>query len=138
MANFDYSEAQQVAKDLIEEFAAGRTLTILTSDSRANDPDKPWRGSKFPHTEAPEDTDPDPNPNAVTAPGVIIAYDEPTEEQLARGSMRCLVAYTGMDQAVDVSRAHAIKDGERVWSINSVNILQPGPSVIIYEFEVYQ
>lgn len=137
---FDYAESRADAVELIEEFAAGATVTIVSSDPRPADPDYPWEGSLYPHTGPGEAGDPD--GLRITVPGVVVAYDErKNPAEVSRGSKRLLVAAKHVEDvapAADVKRGDSVRFGDEVWQIKAVSILKPGALAILYDLEVGQ
>jgi hypothetical protein len=121
---------QAIAKRLIE--ANGRDVTLLDSGSTLFDATKPWLGVTDNFNEA--------TATKITAKAVFIDYKEQVidGELIKRGMKRCLVAFTGLSSQVDVSNFEGIDDGAVVWKIEGVKIVQPGTSVVIYEFMVSQ
>jgi len=126
----DYVNMQAIAKRLIE--ANGRDVTLLDSGSTLFDATKPWLGVTDNFNEA--------TATKITAKAVFIDYKEQVidGELIKRGMKRCLVAFTGLSSQVDVSNFEGIDDGAVVWKIEGVKIVQPGTSVVIYEFMVSQ
>lgn len=138
---FNYAKAQALAERLIGE--NGRAITLRQSSATLFDVSKPWRGSADPATEAAPGTE-------VSAIGVFVNQADQdnfghveTDEAgtlLKRGEKRCLVAETELNPLADVSRFETLRDdtNSQVWRIVEVNILEPGPSRILYDFILSQ
>lgn len=131
-----HDEFAVLASELIAE--NGRDITLLQSGTTASDPTKPWRGQSDAATTGTPGT-------SIAVKGVFInqantddfGYREKDRlNQLFKdGRQHCLVAAQGI---ADVSQFDAIKDGTRIWRITNANILQPGTTRILYDFQLDQ
>jgi hypothetical protein len=127
-----------MAKRLIEKY--GRTISILASSPAPANPAKPWRGSAKPHTED--------DPTTVLAKGAFVGLslaelgftETDVDGQLhKRGAKFCLVAPSGLVPVdTDISQYDAILDGDSVWRIQKVHVLEPGDLRLFYAIEVVQ
>lgn len=132
MAAFDYTEFQNTAKELIEEF--GRSVTLNRFDDAVADVNKPWRGGA--PRAAPDDT--------VSAIGVFV--DTITSRSLGilidrdgneTGESRVLIIATASAPGKDLRLFNELLDTDgELYTITSLNVLQPGPAEILVAFKV--
>lgn len=137
---FDYVESQDDAAELVEEFAAGQVLTIVSADKRPADPAKPWNGSKYPATGPGEASDP--SKLRITVPGVVVDYDEQQNPaEVARGSKQIIVAakpVLAYAPSTDVKRWGVVYQGAKAWNVRSAKPFDPAGTPLFYIIEVGQ
>lgn len=109
----------------------GRPMTVRKLSRAAGDATMPWRG---PDT-APEDGYEYEQPVI----GVVTEYDEDEidGEQVRRGDKRLLVA-AKPNAGTDLLKSDSLLDEGQVYGIIRGNLLKPGVTEILYEFQVRQ
>ncbi len=136
---FEYQQIIAAVDELIPQF--GRTITLLKTPRAAADADKPWNGPAEWNDASP------PAGHSIGVSAVFVgeaakfsgtqppfAADE-TGSLIRRGNSGYLVS--GSVNA-DLREFDRIDDGGQLWKINAVNVLQPGPTVLLYGLEVSQ
>ncbi len=107
----------------------GRQITVTKSGSAPVVGGKPWQGvSNAAGSGSPGATS--------TVYGVFTEYAERQIDGtiIRRGDKKCLVAGT----AAGLETYDAIKDGAATWQIVKTTTLEPGPTRLLYEFQVRQ
>lgn len=127
----NYANFRNLAERLIEE--NGRTLTLLRQDiGNFTDPAKPWADS----TEAGE--------IRFDVLGVVIEFEKEAidGETVRLGDKQILIAAksvedeSGSTTNIDIEDYDIILDGTVRWTIVQVELIEPGPSRILYEVHV--
>lgn len=117
--------------DLAEELIAenGRPMTVRKLSRTPADPAKPWRG--------PAATAPAGYEFEVEAIGVVVDWteEEYEQDQTRRDSKRLLIAAKPHVTA-DLKSADSLLDEGLVYSLSKANLLKPGTTAIMYEFQV--
>lgn len=130
IAGIDYAAMAAMTESMIA--ANGRLIMLLASNTTASDAAKPWRGVTKPYTK-PDDAGSEIGP----VYGLEVAYAERDidGDKVKRGDKKFLVAALNI---VDVKLYEGIDDGGDVWSIVAAELLQPGPTRLLYTFQVRQ
>jgi hypothetical protein len=128
MAN--YVRLAATAQRLIEK--NGRIVKFVRFDLDANDVDKPWRGP----AELPESpytpVVPYPEAKAVVVPYV----EKDIDGSLIRvGDKRLFVAVNSLPDD-DLELYNAVVDGEALYRIVNVSLLNPGEVRLLYEMQI--
>ena len=128
-----YDRLRATAKRLVDKY--GREITLVQSSTTPEDADKPWRGSEEPAS------GPSTYGTRIAVTGAFVRVTEKDEPFLLvkRGAMAVIVASSDLSSEVDVSQFETVVDTDgSIWHIVGVNVVHPGPSVVIYSFEVEQ
>ena len=129
----NYTSFRSLAERLIE--ANGRSLTLVRRDQgNPTDSDKPWRDS----TEA--DT------VSTTLTGLFVEYEKEDFDGslIRRGDKKILIAAKSVEDEsassvnVKIEDYDHILDGTVRWKIVAVDLIEPGPSRVMYEIQVRQ
>lgn len=129
-----HDEFADLAVELIAE--NGRPMTVRKLSRTPADASKPWRG-------------PSADPGLgyefeVEAIGVVVDWteEEYEEDQTRRGSKHLLIAAKPWAEAVptpiDLMTADSLLDDGGVYSLSKGNLLKPGTTAIMYDFQVRQ
>lgn len=107
----------------------GRSVTLAKLSRTPEDSDQPWRG-----------TDPDPEVGyefSLEVVAVFIDYneDEIDGDAVRRGDKRLLVAAKPV-AGTDLLKADCLLDDGSVYGIIRGNLLKPGTTEILYDFQV--
>ena len=136
-----YTEFVELVDELIGEF--GRTARLLSTTRDPNDSTKPWNGP----TEWDDATAPVEKFAEIVA-AFIGRRLSLTSGQVAGRTFSTLEPYltnTANDiflvsgsATQDFSKFDKLLDGEEVWNIINVAVIQPGSVVVAYAIEVYK
>jgi hypothetical protein len=101
----------------------GRTVTLIHQGNTPLDTDKPWRAqATYPRAQ-------------VTGQAVFTEREIVNEEtNTKRQGEVLLFAANATDEALE--DFDAVEDGGRLWRLTNGRVIQPGPTRIMYEFEV--
>jgi hypothetical protein len=129
MNAIDYGAMAAMTESTIA--ANGRAITLVKSGSTPVSSGEPWKGVS--------------NPITVASPGGAISgifglFLDYTEKEIdgttiKRGDQKCLVAALGI---ADVTQYGGVKDSGSTWSIVKASLLQPGPTRLLFEFQLRQ
>jgi len=122
----DYAAMGAMVESLIA--ANGREVGLVPPGSTANVSGKPWKGVSDAFTT-------DPATGVLTVFGLSVDYNEREidETNVKRGDKKFLVAAISI---VDVTGYAGLRDGEEIWKVVKVSALQPGPTRLLYTFQV--
>lgn len=127
----NYVKIAATAKRLIE--ANGRTVSLVRLDRDPADPDMPWRGPAVVDS-APYDPLDYPSPKAVIVP---YTEDDIDGTLVRHGDKRAYVAATSTAvAALNLAEYDGLIDNGEQYKIVSVNILNPGEIIILYEMQL--
>jgi hypothetical protein len=127
----NYTNFRNLAERLIEE--NGRTLTLVKLDEgNPVDVAEPWRAS----TEADE--------ISFDVLGVFIKYEKDAidGEFIMQGDKQVLIAAKSVEDESGSAAEIAIEDYEEIvdggqrWRIMDVDLIEPGPSRVLYDLQV--
>lgn len=139
---FDYTEITGVVNELIPEF--GRPISLLKTPRAPANAAEPWKGPA---------SWSDPSPPAghkldgvsaiwvsddatnLISQGSIAEFRDVADGLIRRGKSGFLVSGTVAD---DLTQFDRLDDGGKLWKIDAVNVLKPGPTVLLYGLEVSQ
>jgi hypothetical protein len=109
----------------------GRDMTVRKFSRTPADANKPWRG--------PSPQDPPGYEFEVTARAVVIDWTEQEvrDDQTRRDSKRLLIA-AKPHPTNDLKSADSLLDEGQVYSLSRGNLLKPGTTSIMWEFQVRQ
>lgn len=109
----------------------GRAMVLRKLSRTPEDDTMPWRGTSTDPEEGYEYEQP--------VVGVVTDYneDEIDGDQIHRGDKRLLVA-AKPNAGIDLLKADSLLDEEQVYGIIRGNLLKPGVTEILYEFQVRQ
>jgi len=118
---FDYSGLIATADQLISDF--GRDVTIRRKSTTPTDPTKPWR-----------DVEPFPAGDSLTVKAVIVPQDA---EQQPGSRVRRDTATAHIAAAADGGNEletfdEILEADDKVWKIIDVQVIDPGPSRVLY------
>lgn len=139
---FDYSEITAVIDELLPEF--GRPITIMKTPRAPANAAEPWKGPAVWNDASP--------PSGHKLSGVSALwvssgatnlvsqvatgkYQDIADGLIRRDSSGFIVSGT---VAADLTQFDRIDDGGQLWKIDAVNVLKPGPTVLLYGLEVSQ
>lgn len=139
---FDYSEITAVIDELLPEF--GRPVTILKTPRTPANAAEPWKGPAAWNDASPPSGHKVSGISALWVSGdatnlvsqnPVGEFRDSLEGLIRRGSSGFLVSGT---VAADLTQFDRIDDGGQLWKIDAVNVLKPGPTVLLYGLEVSQ
>jgi len=127
----NYTKAAATALKLLS--ANGRPVTLVKINRTPSDPNKPWEGS---------DNTPD---TTVTATAVFV--DPVSEKDLGRNLKRgptdgitkgFQIAFISAAEnpGVDLSEYDRMIDNGVVYTVDEIDVLKPGNTILMYEFRV--
>lgn len=136
---FDYRQIVATVDELIPQF--GRAITLMKTPRAAADADKPWNGPAE-WNDANHPPGHSLSVDAIFVGGAAkfsgtrppFVADE-AGSLIRRGNSGYLVSGSVNS---DLRQFDRIDDGGQLWKINAVNVLQPGPTVLLYGLEVSQ
>lgn len=128
---FDYSELVTLAQDLIAEY--GRDVDLVKSSTTSQNPAQPWRQPADPAVN-------DPAAPRFTAKAVFAEQrEEPGDGLLPRGFRGFLIAPPLVAPPFPPEEAELIKEvGAGSWGVRRVEVVKPGPTVVLYLVEIDQ
>jgi len=124
----DYADFRATAKELIDDF--GRDITVTRQAAVAADPTKPWRSSTVPALAS------------VTGKGVFVSPSDlgkrvELRDGVKRPDMVVLFAAAN-DGGQNLETFDTLTDELTVWQILRAELLAPGDTRLLYQFEVAQ
>jgi hypothetical protein len=129
-----HDEFADLAVEMIAE--NGRAMKVRKLSRTPADPAKPWRG---PAATAPDGYEFDLDVVAVVIDWTEAEYDQ---DQTRRDSQRLLIAAkpfaTATPTPFDLKSADSLLDEGRVYSLSKGNLLKPGTTAILYDFQLRQ
>lgn len=123
----DHSEFVALAQELIT--FEGRAITLQTLSATPVDAAKPWNGPTAPTVATDVDTF---GVFLPVASASDMGFASVTDDMLKRASQLILVAPTATDMR-DMTR---VLDKTVVWTIEWVQVLEPGDQLILYAYGV--
>ena len=122
----DWSRLVALAERLIENY--GREVTLYKKSNVFTDASKPWLG---PVDRISSDT------ISVTAKAVFIdggMSETRKDEELIRRNKKKFIVFT----ETDIRDFSSILDDGKIWQVDSISILKPGTTTIVFEVMVKQ
>lgn len=136
---FDYQQIAAAVDELLPQF--GRAITLMKTPRAAADAEKPWNGPAEWNDASP------PAGHSISVDAVFVggaARFSGTRPAFAADDADSLIRHGRSGYLVsgsvnaDLREFDRIDDGGQLWKINAVNVLQPGPTVLLYGLEVSQ
>lgn len=122
----DYSRFVALSVKMIDKY--GRLVDVQRLSNASGDPDKPWDGPGTPTVAESKQV-----PAVfVPASGSGLGTDLVSEDLLKRAEQVALVAPTD----VNLETFNVIQDTGQRWKIEWVQVLRPGPIIVLYVFGV--
>lgn len=116
-----YSSLSATAQELLERY--GSLITFIQQTSTVTDPNKPWRPTIGEET--------------LQAVGVLTDYQllETLRSNILQGDQKLLVSPLSVDGA-NLSSYNFVEIDGRRWQVVGVEVVKPGPVVLLYEVQV--